>query len=276
MKRLFLFSLFAAGLAVSAGAQAYNPYDRLPHVPSFTVTSTDVKNGAQMPQDQMSGIFGAGGKDISPQLSWKGFPAGTKSFVVTMYDPDAPTASGFWHWAVVDIPASVTSLKRGAGDDKGTGIPARRLPASQRRAPGALCRRSPAPGQRQASVFHRCPCRGCSLARAEQGRNPGYARVYSFLTHAGARHDRSLGRALICSRELGTLARGPGDGGHGLGAHASNGYGYERDELYLRWGRAAHPHPARVGLRVRAASADHGPRPAHVSLPSGGTFSNSL
>ncbi len=124
MKRLLLLSVFAAGLAVSAGAQAFNPYDRLPHVPSFTVTSTDVKNGAQLPLDQMSGIFGAGGKDISPQLSWKGFPAGTKSFVVTMYDPDAPTASGFWHWAVVDIPAGVTSLDSGAGDDKGTGIPA--------------------------------------------------------------------------------------------------------------------------------------------------------
>ncbi|HUI69366.1 MAG TPA: YbhB/YbcL family Raf kinase inhibitor-like protein [Spirochaetia bacterium] len=123
MKRAILFGLFAVGLAVSASAQAYNPYDRLPKVPSFTVTSTDVTDGAPMPQDQMSGIFGAGGKDISPQLSWKGFPAGTKSFVVTMYDPDAPTASGFWHWAVVDIPATVTSLDRGAGDDTGSGLP---------------------------------------------------------------------------------------------------------------------------------------------------------
>jgi len=112
------------GLAVSAFAQAPNPYARLPHVPSFTVTSTDVRNGARMPMDQMSGVFGAGGKDISPQLSWKGFPAATKSFVVTMYDPDAPTASGFWHWAVVDIPPDVTSLPSGAGDQNGTGIPA--------------------------------------------------------------------------------------------------------------------------------------------------------
>lgn len=112
------------GLAVSLSAQAYSPYDRLPKVPSFTVTSTDVKNGAALPQDQMSGVFGAGGKDISPQLSWKGFPAATKSFVVTMYDPDAPTGSGFWHWAVANIPADVTSLDSGAGDKDGTGIPA--------------------------------------------------------------------------------------------------------------------------------------------------------
>jgi len=128
MKRAFCVAALIAGLAVSAGAQAMSPYDRLPKVPSFTVTSADVEDGQPFPTDQMSGIFGAGGKDISPQLSWRGFPAGTKSFVVTMYDPDAPTASGFWHWAVVDIPPEVTSLPRGAGDEKGTGIP---VPAFQ-------------------------------------------------------------------------------------------------------------------------------------------------
>ncbi len=124
MKRRLTLILFAAGLAASLSAQAYNPYGSLPRVPGFAVTSADVKDGAPIAPDQMSGIFGAGGKDISPQLSWSGFPAGTKSFVVTMYDPDAPTGSGFWHWAVVDIPASVTSLPRGAGDEKGSGIPA--------------------------------------------------------------------------------------------------------------------------------------------------------
>ena len=124
MKNAFCVAALLAALAVSAGAQAMSPYDRLPKVPSFAVTSADVEDGQPFPTDQMSGIFGAGGKDISPQLSWRGFPAGTKSFVVTMYDPDAPTASGFWHWAVVDIPPGVTSLPRGAGDDKGTGIPA--------------------------------------------------------------------------------------------------------------------------------------------------------
>ncbi|WNV89712.1 YbhB/YbcL family Raf kinase inhibitor-like protein [Umezawaea sp. Da 62-37] len=93
-----------------------NPYDRVPPVPGFTLTSTDVADGVQVPTTQLSGIFGAGGSDTSPQLSWSDFPPGTRGFAVTLYDPDAPTPSGFWHWALVDIPAEVTSLPGGAGD----------------------------------------------------------------------------------------------------------------------------------------------------------------
>jgi Raf kinase inhibitor-like YbhB/YbcL family protein len=100
-----------------------NPYDELPQVPAFKVTSSDIADGEKKPLPHVSGIFGAGGEDISPQLSWEGFPEGTKSFTVTVYDPDAPTASGFWHWAVVNIPSNVMSLKQGAGDESGSKLP---------------------------------------------------------------------------------------------------------------------------------------------------------
>jgi Raf kinase inhibitor-like YbhB/YbcL family protein len=99
----------------------YNPYDFLPKLPSFTLTSESIADGRPFGNDQVSGIMGAGGSDTSPQLSWSGFPEETQSFAVTMYDPDAPTASGFWHWAVANLPATVTDLPAGVGD--GSGLP---------------------------------------------------------------------------------------------------------------------------------------------------------
>src|SRR6202162_4748678 len=95
-----------------------DPYAALPELPSFHLESASITDGQTLAKPQVSGIMGAGGEDVSPQLSWSGFPDGTRSFAVTVYDPDAPTLSGFWHWAVGNLPASVTELPEDAGDGR--------------------------------------------------------------------------------------------------------------------------------------------------------------
>jgi Raf kinase inhibitor-like YbhB/YbcL family protein len=101
-----------------------DPLARLPVVPTFELRSQDVNDGQPLPLAQMSALFGVpGGGDLSPNLSWSGAPDETKSYAVTMYDPDAPTGSGFWHWIVVDVPGSVTELAAGAGDPSREQLP---------------------------------------------------------------------------------------------------------------------------------------------------------
>ncbi len=97
------------------------PYDHLPEVATFAVSSEDIVDGQQL--DMTHVHASAGGHDQSPQLSWSGFPAETRSFAVTCFDPDAPTHCGWWHWLAVNIPATVTSLPRGAGSPGGPGMP---------------------------------------------------------------------------------------------------------------------------------------------------------
>ena len=107
-----LSPLSVAGLAGASAADA------------MTLTSPDVKPGGKFADEQV--YRGPGGDctggNVSPALSWSGAPKRTKSFAVSMYDPDAPTGSGFWHWWVADLPADTTGLPKGAGS--GTGLPA--------------------------------------------------------------------------------------------------------------------------------------------------------
>jgi Raf kinase inhibitor-like YbhB/YbcL family protein len=99
-----LLALVLIAVATPAGAAG-----------KFTLKSADVKPNASLTEQQVFNGFGCSGANVSPQLSWENAPADAKSFVVTVYDPDAPTGSGWWHWVVYDIPASTRELPQGAG-----------------------------------------------------------------------------------------------------------------------------------------------------------------
>jgi Raf kinase inhibitor-like YbhB/YbcL family protein len=104
-------------LSILAGASAA-------HAAGFTLTSPTIKPGSMLTEAQVFKGFGCEGKNTSPALKWSGAPSGTKSYAVTVYDPDAPTGSGWWHWVVYNIPASATELPEGAGGTDGKGLPA--------------------------------------------------------------------------------------------------------------------------------------------------------
>jgi len=82
----------------------------------FKVKSPDLKPNGKMAEEQVFNGFGCQGKNISPTLEWSGAPPGTKSFAVTVYDPDAPTGSGWWHWVIFNLPADTKGLAKNAGD----------------------------------------------------------------------------------------------------------------------------------------------------------------
>lgn len=90
----------------------------------FTLSSPDIATEGQIAPHFESDMFGCGGSNQSPVLRWSGAPEGSKSFAVTVYDPDAPTGSGWWHWMVINIPADVNELPANAGDKSGAHLPA--------------------------------------------------------------------------------------------------------------------------------------------------------
>jgi Raf kinase inhibitor-like YbhB/YbcL family protein len=116
MSRRLFGALFAGTLTAFATAGAQKPA-------TFTVTSPDVHAGQKIPNPQAFNGMGCTGSNLSPALEWHGAPATTKSYAITVYDPDAPTGSGWWHWVVYNIPSSVTKLAAGAGDPKKNLLP---------------------------------------------------------------------------------------------------------------------------------------------------------
>lgn len=89
----------------------------------FTLKSTDIAPNATLTNAQVFNGFGCSGTNVSPQLSWSGAPAGTQSYALTVYDPDAPTGSGWWHWVVINLPATANGLAKGAGTADGKAMP---------------------------------------------------------------------------------------------------------------------------------------------------------
>jgi Raf kinase inhibitor-like YbhB/YbcL family protein len=84
----------------------------------FRVASPDLESRGRIAPTHVYNGMGCAGQNISPTLQWSNPPAGTKSFAVTAYDPDAPTGSGWWHWVMYNIPASATGLIAGAGNGR--------------------------------------------------------------------------------------------------------------------------------------------------------------
>ena len=105
-------------------AKAPLPHDHLPDAPPLTVTSDDVAHEEAFPDTCLADIMGMTGDNQSPHLRWEGAPSETQSYAVTCFDPDAPTGSGFWHWVVVNIPASVNELPLDTGNPKSGKLPA--------------------------------------------------------------------------------------------------------------------------------------------------------
>ena len=116
---------FAARMAAgAAGVATVSSFALAAPAGQLTLTSAEAANGKMMAMEPVLNGFGCAGGNVSPGLKWSDAPAGTKSFALTLYDPDAPTGSGWWHWVVYNIPAGVSSLPAGAGDPQKNLLPA--------------------------------------------------------------------------------------------------------------------------------------------------------
>lgn len=149
---------------------ANHPNWRLPEVPAFTLTSPDFTDGGALPN--WSRARGDGAQNRSPALAWHGQPDGTRSFVLTMFDPDAPTSSGWWHWAVANIPAAVTDLPQGAGDPNAGLLPAEAVPVANEARVEAYGGAAPPPGHGEHRYFFTVSALDVDRLEVPQGCTP--------------------------------------------------------------------------------------------------------
>jgi Raf kinase inhibitor-like YbhB/YbcL family protein len=177
---LLLAALAGVAPATAQRAEAPVAYQdvrsvQIPHA-GFTLVSADLRGG-RFTRRQESSAFGCSGENLSPALSWSGAPPGTRSFAVTIFDPDAPTGSGFWHWIVYNIPATVSSLPAGAGHVTAASL----LPAGAAQATtdfgtpgyGGACPPSGAPEHRYVITVHALKTEHASVP---QGATPAVVR----------------------------------------------------------------------------------------------------
>lgn len=116
--------LNTSGLKLALGLLGALALNGIATAAEFQLTSTTIKPESTLGVDQVFNGFGCTGNNISPELVWKNAPEGTKSFALTVYDPDAPTGSGWWHWVVYNLPATTTTLAAGVGTADGKKLPA--------------------------------------------------------------------------------------------------------------------------------------------------------
>lgn len=136
-------------IAAALAGASWNPGSA--RAAELELRSTDIAEGEALHARHVFRGFGCEGQNLSPQLSWTGAPEGTKSFVVTAYDPDAPTGSGWWHWTLYNLPASTSSLPRGA--KKQAGLPKAAVAARNDYGPQGFGGACPPPGEVHRYIF---------------------------------------------------------------------------------------------------------------------------